>query len=177
MTTILLRMTLVLVCIFGVSLIGHSIASAAGERVSVYRCMAADGKLSFQQSPCEDAEAEELMQVAGDSQANVDAARRLSEYRAEADMAARNTRMREQLQRDQAAAAQPKPPLTPPKPAPVVCPPTYENPGNSGIVGFDIYTDEYGRERRVARYPWGIKTLPSKGYLKKAGRWPKGCPD
>jgi len=59
------------------------------------------------------------------------------------------------------------------------CPPTYEDGGAYVVANRSVKTPSGSRSKAHSgmRAAWeDYKSLPTKTYLKNAGRWPKGCP-
>ncbi len=152
-------------------------SSSAAAKVQIFKCVSNTGRLSFQKSPCPITDRAERIHIAGDSQANRDAASRLA-VQAAADSAAQERReqaaqmqanylaAQAQVQPNAATAAEAKPP--------VVCP----RIDTDGVkTGRPIVYWDGTQKRRFASSNQAMEERgPSKTFLKNAGRWPDECP-
>ena len=137
--------------------------TASAESVKVYKCVDASGQTSFQQAPCAEKDSQQQLTVAGDTQANIDAA----------DQATRLREQRRDLRTQEQAARPLQTPRHRANPPPqrsaarAPCPPTYENPGTACSVA-------WGEPLRGTD-AMCVKQLPSELYLKRNGRLPAHC--
>ena len=158
-------------------LIALADGSGAAAKVQIFKCVSGSGAVLFQKSPCPNSDRTQIMQLTGDSPSNRDAANRLAarlalddqDQQAQAfDAKLRADSLRMQAQANTAAKPQVKPP--------VVCPPTFGD-----VVTMQAptvtFTDASG-VRRTSQQNMALqyRLLPTKTYLKNAGRWPKECP-
>lgn len=127
-----------------------TLTTPALAELTVFRCTPTDGPVRFQQQPC--AANEAARQIALAPQPPRPAF--IPETRVKSEQKQRKPRQqRQRASRSQASRRESKP-------AP--CPPTRENPGSLGT--------------RSVRTAWlRYIDLPSKTYLKNAGRWPRHC--
>lgn len=145
-------------CVLGACTLLWLDIAAAQSRVTVHKCVDANGKLSFQQQPCPPRSQAQTLAVQGDIDPAIAQAAR---DRAAADApkaAAPPTN-------EQVTVAPAQAPRAPPRP--VRCPATRENPGVINVVGTDPWS------MAVARTIYN--ELPSETTLKNSGRWPEGC--
>ena len=150
--------TLMMAC--AINLIGASAgARAAADRITVHRCTASDGGISYQQQPCPANATAQPLQV----DAEVSATRRAQ---AAATAAAVAAAVRQDPPDRLASAPVDPPPPAAPKPR-VRCPRTRENPGPIGVSGTDAWS------LAIARSIY--EELPSETWLKNTGRWPRDC--
>ena len=171
------RTAIVLACALGAPAILPADSTGAAAKVQIFKCVSDTGHLSFQKSPCSITDRAERMHVAGDSQANRDAASRLA-VQAAADSAAQERReqaaqmqanylaAQAQAQLNAATAAETKPP--------VVCP----RLDSDGVkTGRPIVYWDGTQKRRFTPSNQALEARgPSKTFLKNAGLWPDECP-
>lgn len=171
------RMTIVLACALVTPVTVCADSSSAAAKVQIFKCVSDSGQLSFQKSPCLATDRAQRLQVAGDSQANRDAASRLA-VQAAADRVAQERRdqaaqmqanylaAQAQAQLNAANAAKTKPP--------VVCP-RIDTDGVKTGRPIEYWDGTQKRRFRPSNQALEVRG-PSKTFLKNAGRWPDECP-
>jgi hypothetical protein len=122
--------------------------------LEVHRCVAADGRLSYQQQPCA-ASAREARVLELDLRAPP-----VPEMAAEAEP--RTRAKRQSRKRTRQAASRAAPSRRSPVAAIPACPPTREHPGDTGLGSLKTAWKHHIH-------------LPGETYLKNAGRWPQHC--
>lgn len=131
---------------------------ASAERVRAHKCVGADGRLSYQQTPCPSGQQAQVLEVEGE----IDPAR-VAEAQA---LAAANAPRQADTATSPTAPAPPAPAPATAKPK-LSCPATQEKPGRAPALGTDPVAMAINRD-------W-YSRLPSRTTLKNAGRWPQGC--
>ncbi|MEZ5442086.1 MAG: DUF4124 domain-containing protein [Lysobacterales bacterium] len=147
--------------------------TASAESVKVYKCVDASGQTSFQQAPCAEKDSQQQLTVAGDTQANIDAANEATRLREQR----RDLRAQDAATRRLLDSRNPATPPSPQRPAALApCPPTYENPRSACTVPVRYVRGDGSTGRTGTTTDLScVKALPSKLYLKRNGRLPAHC--
>jgi hypothetical protein len=161
------------------------LADAQAGAIGVHKCTDASGRVSYQQQACAATQRADVVVVEGE----IDPSRK-----AAADAIARANRPSpaplsdaewQELARQRGLPwpdASPAPAPTPVAPKKVRCPDTYDKyfsePNTAPIIGYEtVWLGTREEKRPIYGTPQNQKFrgLPSKTYLKNAGRWPEGC--
>ena len=174
------RTTIVFACALAMPPAMLADSSSAAAKVQIFKCLSATGKLSFQKSPCPATDRAQSIYVAGDSAANKDAAANLAAQaavdRAQQEYQSRLLNMQSAYLEAQAQAQAKADAANKARKPPVVCPPTFGDEVTMAAPTTSYY-DASGRPHTVVQdMSVQYRFLPTKTYLKNAGRWPKECP-
>ncbi len=168
---------IVFTCPLWMPLIALADSTGVAAKVQIFKCVSDSGSVSLQKTLCRVSERVQPMRLTGDSQANREAANRLAAIQAQTDRneqaqtrdaLAREAYLRAQGNANAAVKLQNKPS--------VVCPPTFGDVVTMQAPTFTYY-DAAGNQQAAQRdMTMKYRSLPTKTYLKNAGRWPKECP-
>jgi len=166
-------------CLVCASIQVRADSSTAATKVVIFKCVSDLGKLSFQKSPCPATDVAQRLRVTGDSQANRDAASQLAARtaaeRAQQEQRNKNAQMQANYLQAQAQAQAKANTANTAQQKPVVCPPV----AGDGVT-ITLPPTEYWDGSKVRRFVPANRALqerlPTKTYLKNAGRWPDECP-